>query len=142
VFVGQTPVVAVGATDQHSQLQLYMEGPYDKTIQFLTVDAIENDLPFPEVAPDGPIGLLAGHTLGELLQIEQRAIETSLTEAHRPNCKLTLSSLDPHSLGALFYFFEVQTALAGRLYQINPFDQPGVEAGKKIIQKLLKEKRG
>jgi glucose-6-phosphate isomerase len=142
VSVGQTPVVAVGATDQHSQLQLYMEGPFDKTIQFLTVDTIEGDLPFPEVGPEGPIALLAGHTLGGLLQIEQRAIETSLTEAGRPNCKLTLSTLDPHSLGALFYFFEVQTAFAGRFYQINPFDQPGVEAGKKIIQRLLKEKRG
>ncbi len=142
VFVGQTPVVAVGATDQHSQLQLYVEGPYDKTIQFLTVDAIQNDLPFPKVPAEGPIGLLAGHTLGGLLQIEQRAIETSLTEARRPNCRLTLSTLDPHALGALFYFFEVQTAFAGRLYQINPFDQPGVEAGKKIIQALLKKKRG
>lgn len=142
VYVGQTPVVAVGATDQHSQLQLYMEGPYDKTIQFLTVETMEDDLPFPEIGHEGPIGLLAGHTLGGLLRIEQQAIETSLTEACRPNCRLTLSRLDAHALGALFYFFEVQTAFAGRLYRINPFDQPGVEAGKKIIQVLLKDKRG
>lgn len=142
VRVGQTPVVAVGATDQHSQIQLYMEGPYDKTFQFLTVEALGKDLRIPNLAKDGPLGLLAGHTLGELLQIEQRAIEQSMTEAGRPNCRITLDKLTPEAIGALFYFYEVETAFAGRLYQINPFDQPGVEAGKKIIQALLKEKRG
>ncbi|MFQ5781128.1 MAG: glucose-6-phosphate isomerase [Nitrospiria bacterium] len=141
ISTGQTPVVAVGATDQHSQLQLYMEGPIDKTIQFLSVEAIGDDLPLPQVEAEGPMGLLGGHTLGGLLQIEQQAIEAALAEAGRPNCKITLPSLDCHSLGALFYFFEVQTAFAGKLYGINPFDQPGVEAGKKIIRRLLKEKK-
>lgn len=139
ISVGQTPVVAVGATDQHSQLQLYMEGPVDKTIQFLVVGSFGKDLPFPTVRSDTPIGLLAGHTLGSLLKIEQRAIEASLVESGRPNCKLIVPQINPYYLGALFYFFEFQTAFAGKLYGINPFDQPGVEAGKRIIHKLLKE---
>ncbi|NKE70540.1 glucose-6-phosphate isomerase [Candidatus Manganitrophus noduliformans] len=139
ISVGQTPVVAVGATDQHSQLQLYMEGPVDKTIQFLVVGSFGKDLPFPTVRSDTPIGLLAGHTLGSLLKIEQRAIEASLVESGRPNCKLIVPEINPYYLGALFYFFEFQTAFAGKLYGINPFDQPGVEAGKRIIHKLLKE---
>lgn len=139
ISVGQTPVVAVGATDQHSQLQLYMEGPVDKTIQFLVVGSFGKDLPFPTVRSDTPIGLLAGHTLGSLLKIEQRAIESSLVESGRPNCKLIVPEINPYYLGALFYFFEFQTTFAGKLYGINPFDQPGVEAGKRIIHKLLKE---
>lgn len=139
ISVGQTPVVAVGATDQHSQLQLYMEGPVDKTIQFLIVGSFGKDLPFPTVRSDTPIGLLTGHTLGSLLKIEQRAIEASLVESGRPNCKLIVPEINPYYLGALFYFFEFQTAFAGKLYGINPFDQPGVEAGKRIIHKLLKE---
>jgi glucose-6-phosphate isomerase len=139
VQVGQTPVVAVGATDQHSQLQLYMEGPLDKTIQFLAVEAPERDLKFPPFRSKSSVGLLSRHTLGGLLRIEQKATELSLTEAGRPNCRITVASLDPASVGSLFYFFEYQTAFAGRLYSINPFDQPGVEAGKKIIHRLLKE---
>lgn len=140
ISTGQTPVVAVGATDQHSQLQLYMEGPIDKTIQFLSVETIKEDLSLPPIESEGAIALLDGHSLGGLLKIEQRAIEASLTEAGRPNCKITLPSLDDQSIGALLYFFEVQTAYAGRFYQVNAFDQPGVEAGKKIIKKLLQEK--
>lgn len=85
ISVGQTPVVAVGATDQHSQLQLYMEGPVDKTIQFLVVGSFGKDLPFPTVRSDTPIGLLAGHTLGSLLKIEQRAIEASLVGTEPPS---------------------------------------------------------
>jgi len=138
---GQTPVVAVGATDQHSQLQLYMEGPMDKTIQFLSVETLKEDLSLPSIEAKGEIALLDGHSLGGLLQIEQQAIEASLTEAGRPNCRITLPSLNAHAVGALFYFFEVQTAYAGRFYQVNPFDQPGVEAGKKIIKKMLRENR-
>lgn len=138
IRVGQTPVVAVGATDQHSQIQLYMEGPFDKTVQFMTVEELGKDPRIPALRKEGPLGLLAGHTLGELLQIEQRAIEQSMTEAGLPNCRITLPRLDAETIGALFYFFEVQTAFAGKLYRINPFDQPGVEAGKKIIKKLLK----
>lgn len=139
ISVGQTPVVAVGATDQHSQLQLYMEGPVDKTIQFMVVESFKKDLPFPTVRTEGPMALLAGHTLGNLLKIEQRAIEASLVEAGRPNCKVILPEIDPYFLGALFYFFQFQTAFAGKLFGINPFDQPGVEAGKRILQKMLKE---
>ncbi|MEO2054629.1 MAG: glucose-6-phosphate isomerase [Nitrospira sp.] len=140
ISCGQTPVVAVGATDQHSQLQLYMEGPMDKTIQFISVETLKEDLSLPSIESAGEITSLDGHSLGGLLQIEQRAIETALTEAGRPNCRITLPSLNAHAIGALFYFFEVQTAYAGRFYQVNPFDQPGVETGKKIIKKLLQEK--
>ncbi len=139
VSVGQTPVVAVGATDQHSQLQLYMEGPPDKIIQFLVAESFGKDLSFPVIRREGLLALLTGHTLGGLLRIEQRAIESSLAEAGRPNFKLTLPEINAYHLGALFYYFEFQTAFAGALYGVNPFDQPGVEAGKRMIQKLLRE---
>ncbi len=130
---GSTPHGAVGTTDQHSQVQLYMEGPQDKVIEIVEVEEHPRDLPIPEVYGDlEGVGYLGGHTMGELLNIECDATRKALTEAGRPNSTIKLGAINEENLGYLFQALEVQTAVAGSLYEVNAFDQPGVEAGKQI----------
>jgi len=133
VHVGPTPVGAVGATDQHSQVQLFMEGPYDKVITFMTVDDLGVDLPIPP-RPDLPPDLeyLPGHTLGELLRVEYEATSAALAEMGRMSCTLSLPDLTPATLGEAVMFFQLATGYAGAWYGIDPFDQPGVELGKRL----------
>ena len=133
VHVGPTPVGAVGATDQHSQVQLFMEGPFDKVITFMTVDHLGTDLPIPP-RPDLPPDLeyLPGHTLGELLRAEYEATSTALAEMGRMSCTLSLPDLTPGTLGEAIMFFQLATGYAGAWYGIDPFDQPGVELGKRL----------
>lgn len=141
VFTGQTPVKAIGATDQHSQIQLYMEGPHDKTITFLRVGEFNNKVGVPNAFSEiGGISYLGGHTLNELINAEQRATEVALAKAGRPNCRIDIPSITPFTIGQLFYMFEVQTAFSGGLYRINPFDQPGVEEGKRLTFGMMGRK--
>ncbi|MBN2371413.1 MAG: glucose-6-phosphate isomerase [Vicinamibacteria bacterium] len=138
VETGQTPVAALGATDQHSQVQLYMEGPHDKVVTFLEVRAFRRDVRIPRLHDDlSSTGYLGGRTLGELILAERKATETALTAAGRPNLSYILPAVSAHVLGQLFYLFEFQTALAGELYDIDAFDQPGVEAGKIATYALM-----
>lgn len=138
VFVGQTPCKAVGVTDQHSQLQLYMEGPYDKVITLLTVDAFDNKLKIPKSFPNvDSAGYLGGHTINELFHAEQFATELALAQRGRPVCAIRLPSVTPETVGALLMVLEAQTAYAGELYNINAFDQPGVELGKHFAYGIL-----
>lgn len=137
-FVGPTPLRAVGATDQHSILQLLMEGPQDKVTIFVSVGAPRVDLPIPrgfEGQPD--VKYLGGHTMHGLLSAEQQATSTALAAAGRPSLTLRLPKLDPFSLGELIMLWEVATGIAGSLYGIDPYDQPGVEAGKRYTCGLL-----
>ena len=130
---GSTPHGAVGTTDQHSQVQLYMQGPQDKVIEVIEVEDHPRDLPIPEAYEDlGGVGYLGGHTMAELLNVECDATRKALTEAGRPNSTIRLDRVDEEHLGYLFQALEVQTAIAGSLYGLNAFDQPGVEAGKQI----------
>ncbi|HYB97937.1 MAG TPA: glucose-6-phosphate isomerase [Candidatus Limnocylindrales bacterium] len=133
VEVGQTPVRALGATDQHSQVQLYVEGPRDKVVTFVRVVQPHQDVPIP-ASPYGleELDYLSGHTLGELLNMEQRATELALAEAGRMTSLIELERVDEAALGYLLYMFEVQTLVAGALLNIDPLDQPGVEAGKRL----------
>jgi glucose-6-phosphate isomerase len=133
VNVGPTPLAAVGATDQHSQVQLFMEGPFDKTITFLTVDDLGEDLPIPE-HPELPSDLsyLPGHTLGELLRAELDATSAALARMGRMSCTLRLPALTPSTVGEIIMFFQIATGYAGVWYGIDPFDQPGVELGKRL----------
>jgi len=141
VYNGQTPVKAIGATDQHSQLQLYIEGPHDKTITFLRVEEFNNSIEIPEAFPEFEgIHYLSGHSLNELIHAEQRATEVALARAGRPNCRIDIPSITPSVIGQLFYMFEVQTAFAGGLYRIDPFDQPGVEEGKRLTFGMMGRK--
>jgi len=131
VNVGQTPVKALGATDQHSQVQLYAEGPFDKIIVFLGVDEYRETITIPKTYSDMPsLGFLGGVTHNDLIKTEQAATEYALTKAGRMNMTLTLPKVTPQTLGQLLYFFEVATAYAGELLNIDAFDQPGVEEGK------------
>jgi len=131
VFVGQTPVKALGATDQHSQVQLYVEGPFDKVVVLLGVEDFGCDVPIPTSFQDIPsLGFLGGHTLGELLVAEQKATEYALQKAGRMNMTITLPRICANTIGQLLYMFEVATAYAGEMLGINAFDQPGVEEGK------------
>lgn len=140
-FTGQTPVKAIGATDQHSQIQLYMEGPHDKTITFLRVEEFNNKVPIPTAFTEiEGIRYLGGHTMNELINAEQRATEVALAKAGRPNCRIDIPAVTPFIIGQLFYMFEVQTAFSGGLYKINPFDQPGVEEGKRLTFGMMGRK--
>ena len=131
VRLGQTPVKALGVTDQHSQIQLYTEGPDDKTITFVTVEefAADVNIPADPIAPQD-IAFLGGHTLGELMQAEQQATEYALTLAGRMHQKIILPNVNARLLGQLLLLLEWETAYMGELLNINAFDQPGVEEGK------------
>jgi len=131
VNVGQTPVKALGVTDQHSQVQLYAEGPFDKIIVLLGVDEYRETITIPKTYGDMPsLGFLGGVTHNQLIKTEQDATEYALTKAGRMNMTITLPKVTPQTLGQLLYFFEVATAYAGELMNIDAFDQPGVEEGK------------
>jgi glucose-6-phosphate isomerase len=130
---GSTPHGAVGTTDQHSQVQLYMQGPQDKVIEVIEIEDHPRDLSIPKAYEDlEGVGYLGGHTMAELLNVECDATRRALTEAGRPNSSIRLGAIDEEHLGYLFQALEVQTAITGSLYGVNAFDQPGVEAGKQI----------
>jgi glucose-6-phosphate isomerase len=136
--VGSTPLPAAGATDQHSQVQLFMEGPADKTVAFIRVRSRGTDLAIPRGYADvKELGYLGGHSLGELIDIEQRATAGALAKRGRTNLTIELERVDPWHLGALMTLFELATAYAGQLYGVNAFDQPGVELGKQFAYALL-----
>ncbi|MCD6320239.1 MAG: glucose-6-phosphate isomerase [Candidatus Desulfofervidaceae bacterium] len=135
---GPTPVKAIGVTDQHSQLQLYMEGPYDKVITFLTVKNYRTEVNIPSFFSDfTDIAYLGGHTFNQLIQAEQLGTEAALTKTGRANAKIILDQIDAFSLGALFYGLELATVCCGFLMDINPLNQPGVELGKRYTQALM-----
>jgi glucose-6-phosphate isomerase len=133
VNVGPTPVGAVGATDQHSQVQLFMEGPFDKVITFASVERPSEDVAIPQRADLPPdLAYLPGHTLGELLAAEYQATSAALAQMGRMNCTLRFPDLSAESLGEAIMFFQLATGYAGVWYGIDPFDQPGVELGKRL----------
>lgn len=138
VFAGQTPVKAIGTTDQHSQLQLYMEGPEDKVVVFVGIKSYRVDIRIPAVFKEHEgLSYLSGQTLGELIQTEQLATAQALAQAGRPNMTLTLNRITAASMGYLMYLLEVATLAAGYLYQIDPLDQPGVEMSKNYTYGLM-----
>jgi glucose-6-phosphate isomerase len=136
--VGPTPLGALGATDQHSKVQLFMEGPGDKTVTFIGVEGSGVDVEIPRLHADVPeLAYLGGHRLGELLEIERRATAGALARRGRPNMTLILDAVDPFHVGGLFMFLELATAYAGQLYGVNAYDQPGVELGKQFTYAML-----
>jgi glucose-6-phosphate isomerase len=138
IEVGQTPIAALGTTDQHSQVQLYIEGPNDKVFTFWAVKNHSDPGKIPEAKP-GFAGMdyLCGQTLAKLLDAEQRSTAAALTETQRPNCTFTLDRVDEEHLGALFQLLEFETAFLGEMLDINAFDQEGVELGKKYTFGLM-----
>jgi glucose-6-phosphate isomerase len=141
VHVGPTPVKALGVTDQHSQLQLYMEGPFDKVITFLTVGRFRSTVRIPAGFKhiDG-LSYLGGHTLNDLMKAEGQATEFALTQARRVHTAIRLPEINPYTVGQLLFLLEVQTLYAGGLLGINPLDQPGVEASKEYTYGMMGRK--
>ncbi len=138
VFSGQTPIKALGAIDQHSQIQLYTEGPNDKLISLIAVEGYRADVTISEVPAGIPdLDYLQTAELGQLLQREQRATAWALTQAQRPNFTISVPTIDAAIIGELFYLYELQTVMGGALLNVNPFGQPGVEAGKNATYALM-----
>jgi len=133
---GPTPLVALGATDQHSQIQLYTEGPADKVFTFLAVDDAGADMAFPDDVPAG-YAYLKGHSIGKLLDAERRGTTLALARLGRPSVTLHLPEVSAHTIGQLLFMYEAQTAFAGEILDVNAFDQPGVEMGKRIAFGLM-----
>lgn len=141
VYTGQTPVKALGVTDQHSQIQLYTEGPFDKTVTFISVKKFRKSVLIPEGCKDIPdVSFLGGFTLNRLLSAEMFATEYALLKAGRQSSNIILPYVDEFTVGQLLYFFMMQTAYCGAMLDINTFDQPGVEEGKNSTYALLGKK--
>jgi len=130
---GTTPYPSLGTTDQHSQLQLWMEGPEDKVILFVSIDnhGFQEEIPQEFHDIEG-LRYLGGHTLEELINTEQLATEMALRMNKKPNMKIIIPKIDSFIIGQLFQFLQITTAMAGLLYGVNPFNQPGVELGKRL----------
>jgi glucose-6-phosphate isomerase len=135
---GQTPVRAVGAADQHSQLQLYVEGPRDKVMVFVRVEDHGVAVDIPASYQDlESVGYLGGHSLGELLNAEQRATELALAKSGRPSATMSLPVVNPFTVGQVLYLLETATVATGALAGVDPFGQPGVEEGKRLTYALM-----
>ncbi len=137
VNVGQTPVKALGVTDQHSQIQLYNEGPNDKIINFLRVKEFDTNLEIPNIFEYTGISYLGGKTMNQLFNAEADSTMASLIDYNRPNVTITIPKITPYYLGQLLYMLEVQTAITGALYNIDAFNQPGVEQSKNYTYALM-----
>ncbi len=141
VFVGQTPVKALGVTDQHSQVQLYTEGPFDKVITLIGVENYRSKITISQGCEDFPdVSFLSGHTMNELIKAEMTATEYALTKNQRLNNIIMLPEVNAHSVGQLLMFFMMQTAYIGSMMNIDTFNQPGVEEGKNATYALLGRK--
>jgi glucose-6-phosphate isomerase len=139
--VGQTPVVAVGASDQHSQLQLYLDGPNDKEFLFLELANFPEDITLPETLPHSELPpFLKGKKISEVLSAEKKATELALTKAGKPNTTITIPGVTAFTLGELFFFFELAVVFSARLFGVNPFDQPAVEEIKRNTASILSSK--
>lgn len=137
VNTGQTPIKAIGVIDQHSQIQLYNEGPNNKIITFLRVKEFDTTLDIPNIFEYTGISYLGGKTINKLFNAEADSTMASLIDYKRPNLTITIPKITPYYLGQLLYMFEVQTAIAAALYNINAFDQPGVEQSKNYTYALM-----
>lgn len=140
VNCGQTPAKSLGVTDQHSQVQLYTEGPFDKVVTFIAVDSFGTsvDIPADESAEIGDF--LKGHTLNELINAERKSTEFALTKAGRSNFTITLPEVNAETVGELLMYFMYETAFAGAYLDIDTFNQPGVEEGKKATFAMIGRK--
>jgi len=138
VYVGPTPVKALGATDQHSQVQLYREGPNDKIFTFLEVRNHGRKLNIgttPQSAPE--LDYLAGKNMGDLLNAEKKATEYALLQSNRPCLTVIFPEVNAYTVGQFIYLYEVTTSFAGALFGINTYDQPAVELGKEATFALM-----
>lgn len=137
ISVGPTPLKAVGATDQHSQIQLFNEGPNNKLINFIRVENFDIVLDIPQIYEYTGIGYLGGKSINNLMNAEADSTRVALADFKRPSVTLTLDSVNAYNVAQLLYFLEIQTAIIGELYNINTFNQPGVEQAKNYTYALM-----
>lgn len=138
VNVGQTPLVASGVTDQHSLLQLFSEGPFNKMITFLLVENPGITVPIPpQEEQNDEFSYLGEHSLEELMKVESQATQLALAKAGRSNMSFIIPEINPFTIGQLLFLLEAQTVFTGGLYDINPMNQPGVEASKNYTYGIL-----
>ncbi len=137
VNTGQTPIAALGTTDQHSQIQLYAQGPNDKLITFVEVKKFRSEVRMHELYESDATSYLWGRSLGELMLDELAGTRIALTDAKRPNATIIMPVVNEETLGQLLFMLQVQTSYAGMIYGVNPYDQPGVEAGKVAAYALM-----
>lgn len=137
VAVGSTPIKALGATDQHSLMQLFNEGPNNKLINFIRVKKPNVCLNIPQIYEYTGIGYLGGKTINQLLDAEADSTKFSLADFNRPSVTLLLETVNEYSVAQLLYLLEVQTAIAGALYNINAFNEPAVEQAKNYTYALM-----
>jgi glucose-6-phosphate isomerase len=138
VWIGPTPIKALGTTDQHSQVQLYREGSNDKLFTFLQVNNFAKSLkigPAPDCSPE--LGFLAGKKMSTLFNNEKKATEYALMESNRPNLTVIFDKVNAYTVGQFIYLYEVTTSFMGALLDINPYDQPAVELGKEATFALM-----
>ncbi|MDR3262696.1 MAG: glucose-6-phosphate isomerase [Clostridiales bacterium] len=138
IYAGQTPVKALGVTDQHSQVQLYTEGPFDKVITLIAVEKYRKTVKIADGCAEYPnVNFLCGHTLNELITNERLATEYALQRAQRLNHTIILPSVNAYTIGQLIMFFQIETAYLGTMLNIDTFNQPGVEEGKNATYALF-----
>jgi glucose-6-phosphate isomerase len=140
---GTTPIQAGGTVDQHSQLQLYLDGRNDKLISLITCPTAGSGLTIPDsLAKEAGMSDLGGRPIGDLLDAFSSATADALIEASRPVRIFQIERLDEATIGALMMHFILETLITARLWRVNPFGQPAVEAGKKLAKIRLAEKSG
>lgn len=140
VPAGTLPVRAMGAIDQHSQLQMFLESRHDKFFSFLELVHWEHDMPIPLDATDaGQFPYLRNKSMADVIGAEFRATRAVITQAGHPNMTIRLPRLDAHVLGQLIDLYQRATVYAGLLYGVNPLDQPSVEKGKQLAVQYLRE---
>ena len=138
VHVGPTPVKALGTTDQHSQVQLYREGPNDKVFTFLQTERFDADQTIPAPPESQPsLSYLGGKSMAQLINFEKTGTEYALLASQRPCVTIRMPHVDAFTVGQLLYLLEVQTSYTGMLFSINPYDQPAVQLGKDATYALM-----
>ena len=138
VFAGQTPVKALGTTDQHSQVQLYREGPNDKIITFLEVERYSQRVAIPSSMKGvATLDYLPGSNFQTLINSEKLGTEYALLESQRPTMTVLFPQISPQTVGQFFYLYEVAVSYMGGLLEINTYDQPAVQLGKDATYALM-----
>ena len=137
VNVGPTPIKALGATDQHSQVQLYREGPNDKVFTFLEVQKFDRDVTISNDRENTELEYLSQKSLGKLLYCEKIGTEYALVQSQRPCLTVRFPEINAHTVGQFIYLFEVAASYMGGLLHVNPYDQPAVELGKQATFALM-----
>ena len=132
---GQTPLRAIGPTDQHYMLQLMQDGPKDKIVNFLVIEN-QDDITLSH-SPIAKFDYLNNQKLSHILKEEQKATALALANHGKISTTINIPELNAFYLGQLFYFFELAVAYSGELMKINAFDQPGVELSKKYLHAEL-----